>query len=62
MLLLLFHLLYALPYILDTATTIRSAETEVQSTIELRATGSAIAASKPDLDAKAEKNDFEVFF
>jgi hypothetical protein len=58
MLLLLFHLLYPLPYNLDTATTIRSAETEVQNTIEQRATGSAIAASKPDLAAKAEKKRF----
>ena len=33
----------------------RSAETELQNTIELRATASAIAAPKPDLDAKAEK-------
>ena len=35
----------------------RSAETELQNTIELRATASAIAAPKPDLDAKAEKLD-----
>ena len=33
---------------LDAAITMRSAETELQSTIELRATGSAIAAPKPD--------------
>ena len=33
----------------------RSAETELQSTIELRATGSEIAAPKPDLDARAKK-------
>ena len=37
------------------AITMRSAETELQNTIELRATVSAIAAPKPDLDAKAEK-------
>ena len=58
MLLLLFHLSCLLPCDLDAATTIRSAETEVQSTIELRATASAIAASKPDLDAKAETRRF----
>ena len=43
---------------LDAATTMRSAETELQNTIELRATASAIAAPKPDLDAKAEKRRF----
>ena len=37
---------------LDTAITMRSAETELQNTIELRATGSETAAPKPDLDAK----------
>ena len=40
---------------LDAAITMRSAETELQNTIELRATASAIAATKPDLDAKAKK-------
>ena len=40
---------------LDAAITRRSAETELQNTIELRATGSEIAATKPDLDAKAKK-------
>ena len=40
----------------------RSAETELQNTIELHATASAIAAPKPDLDAKAEKDDFEALF
>ena len=40
---------------LDAATTMRSAEDELQNTLELRATASAIAASKPDVDAKAEK-------
>ena len=40
---------------LDAATTMRSAETELQSTIELRATASAIAAPKPDFDAIADK-------
>ena len=42
---------------LDAATTMRSAETELQNTIELRATGSEIAAPKPDLDARAKKNE-----
>ena len=40
---------------LDAAITMRSAETELQNTIELRATGSEIAAPKPDLDARAKK-------
>ena len=43
---------------LDAAITIRSAETELQNTIELRATASETAAPKPDLDAKAEKRRF----
>ena len=45
----------AAPSNLDAATTLRSAETELQNTIELRATASAIAAPKPDLDATAKK-------
>ena len=41
----------------------QSAETELQNTIELRAAASAIAAPKPDLDAKAQKKDnFEALF
>ena len=53
----------AAPSNLDAAITMRSAETELQNTIELRATGSEIAAPKPDLDAKAEKkDDFEARF
>ena len=40
---------------LDAATTMRSAETELQNTIELRATASEIVAPKPDLDARNEK-------
>ena len=40
---------------LDAAITMRSANTELQSAIEIRATRSEIAAPKPDLDAKAEK-------
>ena len=54
----------AAPSNLDAAITVRPAETELQSTIELRATVSEIAAPKPeDLDAKAEKkDDFEALF
>ena len=44
---------------LDAAIAMRSAVTELQNTIELRATGSEIAAPKPDLDARAKKDDFE---
>ena len=43
---------------LDAAITMRSAKTELQNAIELRATGSEIAAPKPDLDAKAKKRRF----
>ena len=43
---------------LDAAITMRSAVTELQNTIELRATGSEIAAPKPDLDARAKKRRF----
>ena len=43
---------------LDTAITMRSAETELQSTIELRTTASEIVAPKPDLDARAKKRRF----
>ena len=48
----------AAPSNLDAAITMRSAKTELQSTIELRATASEIAAPKPDLDAKATKRRF----
>ena len=48
----------AAPSNLDAATTMRSAETELQNTIELRAMTSEIAAPKPDLDAKATKRRF----
>ena len=41
----------AVPSNLDAAITMRSAETELQNTIELRATASEIAAPKPELDA-----------
>ena len=44
---------------LDAATTMRSAETELQNTIELRATASEIVAPKRmDLDARAKKRRF----
>ena len=48
----------AAPSNLDAATTMRSAETELQNTIELRTTASEIAAPQPDLDAKAKKRRF----
>ena len=44
------------------AITMRSAETKLLNTIELHATASEIAAPKPDLDAKAKKDDFEAPF
>ena len=43
---------------LDTATTMRSADTALRNKIALRAAASEIAAPKPDLDAKAEKRRF----
>ena len=54
----------AAPSNLDAATTMRSAETELQNKIELRAMASEIAAPKPDLDAKPkrQKDDFEPLF
>ena len=52
----------AAPSNLDAATTMRSADTELRNTIELRATASEIAVPKPDLDAKAKKKDFEALF
>ena len=45
----------AAPCNLDAAIPLRSAETELQNTIELCAMVSEIAAPKPNLDAKAEK-------
>ena len=48
----------AAPSNLDAATTMRSTMTELQNTIELRATTSETAATKPDLDAKAKKRRF----
>ena len=47
---------------LDAAITMRSAEIEFQNTIELRASASEIVAPKPDLDARAKKDDFEALF
>ena len=43
---------------LDAAIPMRSAETELQNTRELRATASEIVAPKPDLDARAKKRRF----
>ena len=41
----------------------RSAETELQNAIELRATAAEIVAPQPDLDARAEKVAFwSVFY
>ena len=47
---------------LDAAITMRSAEAELQNTIDLRATASEIVAPKPDLDARAKKKDFAALF
>ena len=43
---------------LDAAITMRSAETELQNTRELRAMASEIVAQKPDRDAWAKKRRF----
>ena len=48
----------AAPSNLDAATTLRSAKTELENIVELRATGSEIVAPKPDFDAKAKKRRF----
>ena len=47
---------------LHAAITMRSAETELQNTIELRATASEIVAPKPDRRQSEKKNDFEALF
>ena len=50
---------------LDAAITMRSAETELQDTIELRATASEIVAPKPDgsiSTPERKKDDFEALF
>ena len=55
----------AAPSNLDAATTMRSAETELQNTIELRATASETAAPKPDGGSRRQsekKDDFETLF
>ena len=52
----------AAPSNLDVTTTMRSAYTELQSAIELRATISDIATPKVDLNAKAEKKNFKHLF
>ena len=39
----------------------RSADAELQNTIELRATASEIAVPKPGSRRQSEKNDFDVF-
>ena len=44
------------PSNLEAAITLRSAETELQSTTELRAKAAEIAAPKPDLNATAKKS------
>ena len=46
------------PSNLDAATTLRSADTELQNTIELRAKASDIAAPHSDLDAEGKKRRF----
>ena len=43
------------PSNLDAAITIRSADTELQNTLEIRAKTLKIAAPKPDLDANGKK-------
>ena len=43
---------------LHAAITMRSAETELQNAIEVRATASEIVAPQPDLDARAQKKRF----
>ena len=47
---------------LDAAITMRSAETELQNTIELRATASKIVAPKPGSTPERKKDDFEALF
>ena len=48
----------AAPSNLDATTTMRSAATELQNTIELRTTASETAAPRLDLAAKAEERRF----
>ena len=51
----------AAPTNLDTAITMRSAQTELQNTKRLCATASELAAPKRDLDAKARKKILKRF-
>ena len=46
---------------LDAAITMRSAETELQNTIELRATASEIVAPKPDSTPERKKRFWNTF-
>jgi len=48
----------AAPSNLDAGVPMQFAETELQNTIELRATASETAAPKPDLDATATKRRY----
>ena len=50
-------LMQPLQYYLRDPATMRPADTALRNTKELRATASEIAAPKPDLDAKAKKQD-----
>ena len=51
------------PSNLDAAMTMRSADTELQNTLELRAKAPLeIAAPRPDLDAKGKKHYVEALF
>jgi len=53
----------AAPSNLDAAISMRSADTELQNTKELRATASEIAAPKPDISTpKRKKDNFEALF
>ena len=53
----------AAPSNLDAAITMRSAQTELPNTKELRATASEIALPKLDIPTSEQKNrDFEAFF
>jgi len=52
----------AAPSNLDAANTMRSAETELQNTIELRATASEIAAHNRISTPKQKKDDCEALF
>ena len=47
---------------LDAATTMRSAKTELQNTMEIRATGSEIALQNRISTPKRQKDDFEALF